>query len=355
MKRIQALGPMMIDIVGTALSSDDIRRLQHSAVGGVILFRRNFVSYEQISDLIQQIKSLRSPELIVAVDHEGGRVQRFIEGFTRLPAMRNLGDVYEQQGFQAACSAAEQTGWVLAAELRAIGVDLSFTPVLDLDWGQCAVIGNRSFHADPAIVGALAVALQRGLARGGMAACGKHFPGHGAVEGDSHHTLPCDERDWHVIERYDLHPFRVMMAHGLAAVMPAHVVYPQIDQHAAGFSAIWLKDILRHRLGFTGMIFSDDLTMEGAAGGGTIQGRTQAAFQAGCDVALVCNRADLVDTLLADFPDEHHPNLTQRWEMVRAQRVANIDKKAFQAAQATVAALCGKDDLGNRLKVGEAC
>lgn len=350
------LGALMLDIEGDCLTVDDRRRLLHPAVGGVILFRRNFVSVAQITKLIDAIKALREPELIVAVDHEGGRVQRFIEGFTRLPAMRNLGDVYERQGVQAACNAAEQTGWVLAAQLRGVGVDLSFTPVLDLDWGACAVIGNRSFHGNPTVVSILAAALQRGLARGGMAACGKHFPGHGAVGGDSHHTLPHDERDFATIQAQDLYPFKTMIQAGLASLMPAHVLYPKVDSQPAGFSTIWLKDILRQQMGFDGMVFSDDLTMEGAAGGGTIQERTQAALMSGCDVVLVCNRPDLLDTLLADFPTVDNPNLAQRWQKIRGRKIEDLsDNMDFQAACTTVATLCREDDLGSRLKVGEAC
>ena len=219
-------GPVMADIAACTLSEDDIHRLLDPAVGGVILFRRNFQNVEQLKQLCRDIKALRTPELIIAVDHEGGRVQRFIDGFTRLPAMNVLGEMWDKDGAETAKRAAEQIGWVLAAELAACGVDLSFTPVLDLDWGQCAVIGNRSFHRHPDIVTELALALQRGLNRGGMKSCGKHFPGHGFVEGDSHHVLPEDRRSLDELQRNDIAPFAALAQQGMAAVMPAHVVYP---------------------------------------------------------------------------------------------------------------------------------
>ena len=298
----------MADVNAFRLTDEEKQRLLDPAVGGVILFRRNFQNVEQlkqlchdIKELVREIKAVRTPELIVAVDHEGGRVQRFIDGFTRLPAMNVLGRIWDEQGPDAAKAQAEQVGWVLAAELSACGIDLSFTPVLDLDWGQCAVIGNRSFHHDAETVAELALALQKGLNRGGMKSCGKHFPGHGFVEGDSHHVLPQDGRSMAELEAADIVPFRRMSAAGMAAVMPAHVVYPQVDGNPAGFSAKWLKDILRRDIGFKGVIFSDDLTMEGACGAGGIKERARISFDAGCDIVLVCNRPDLVDELRQDF------------------------------------------------------
>ena len=268
-------GPVMADVNAFRLTDEEKQRLLDPAVGGVILFRRNFENVAQLKELVREIKAVRTPELIVAVDHEGGRVQRFIDGFTRLPAMNVLGRIWDEQGPDAAKAQAEQVGWVLAAELSACGIDLSFTPVLDLDWGQCAVIGNRSFHHDAETVAELALALQKGLNRGGMKSCGKHFPGHGFVEGDSHHVLPQDGRSMAELEAADIVPFRRMSAAGMAAVMPAHVVYPQVDGNPAGFSAKWLKDILRRDIGFKGVIFSDDLTMEGACGAGGIKERAR--------------------------------------------------------------------------------
>lgn len=354
-----ARGAIMADVAAYTLSDDDIARLQDPAVGGVILFRRNFQNVAQLKQLCQNIKALRSPELIIAVDHEGGRVQRFIDGFTRLPAMRVLGDIWQQQGESAAQSAAEQVGWVLATELVACGVDLSFTPVLDLDWGQCDVIGNRSFHRQPEIVTALALALQRGLQRGGMVACGKHFPGHGFVSGDSHLVSPEDYRELAQLQADDLIPFAQLAKQGMAAVMPAHVVYPNIDKQPAGFSPFWLKTILRKQLGFDGVIFSDDLTMEGAGIVGGIRERARLAFEAGCDIVLVCNRPDLVDELRSDFRQPENEKLPIRWQNMASQLSPQqaehiMQTAAFQAAQQFTQQLATPRDTANGVKVGEA-
>lgn len=336
-------GPVMVDVAGCSLSDDDRRRLSHPMVGAVILFRRNFESVGQLRSLTEEIRSLRSPHLLIAVDHEGGRVQRFLTGFTRLPPMQVLGALWEKSP-EAALDLAHDVGEVLATELRASGVDLSFTPVLDIDHGRCAVIGNRSFHADPNIVATLAEALTRGLVAGGMIACGKHFPGHGAVEGDSHHVIPVDHRSYASIEEADLIPFARLAAAGMHAVMPAHVVYDAVDPLPAGFSPFWLQTVLRERLGFDGTIFSDDLCMEGAAGAGGIAARAQAAFAAGCDMALVCNRPDLADELLAQLDMPVTPELTGRLAAMAGHgEVADwqqkLDGDAFQAKAAKVAAL----------------
>nr|WP_037588114.1 beta-N-acetylhexosaminidase [Stenoxybacter acetivorans] len=352
-------GPVMADVAAFQLTEEERQRLSHPAIGGVILFRRNYASREQITALIAEIKSLRTPALIVAVDHEGGRVQRFIEGFTRLPAMRVLGELWDKQGEEVAVNAAENVGWVLAAELRACGVDLSFTPVLDLDWGCCAVIGNRSFHADPAVVSALALALQRGLNKGGMRTCGKHFPGHGYVAGDSHFTLPEDNRGWAELWENDIRPFQVLSDHGMAAVMPAHVVYSNIDDQAAGFSRFWLQDVLRKRMGFDGVIFSDDLTMEGASGAGDVRERARLSFEAGCDVVLVCNKPDWTDALIKDFAYPHNDKLAMRWQRMEgegqaADFVQMMALPDFQAAQQQTALLASPNDLAGGVKVGEA-
>lgn len=353
-------GPVMADVAGFRLSDDEKQRLCHPLVGGVILFRRNFDSVEQLKALTAEIRALRQPELLIAVDHEGGRVQRFLAGFTRLPPMRVLGELWDAQGQAVAEAAAEETGYVLAAELRACGVDLSFTPVLDLDWQHCAVIGNRSFHGDPAVVIALASALQRGLNRGGMGSCGKHFPGHGFVDGDTHVAMPQDPRSLDDIRAADLKPFAALAASGMKAVMPAHVIYPQVDGTSAGFSRIWLQDILRGELGFDGTIFSDDLTMEGAAGAGDIVARAGHAFAAGCDMALVCNRPDLVDDLLARLAAPAQPQLAQRLQAMAGQgtaaewavRVAGSD---FAAIAARVGALAvPPQQLAAAPQVGEA-
>lgn len=293
----RSLGLVMLDIEGTRLGSDDRRRLLHPHTGGVILFSRNYESPRQIAELSAQIRALRDPHLLIAVDHEGGRVQRFREGFTRLPPMRALGRIYDLQP-QRARRLAHEAGYVLAAELRACGVDLSFTPVLDLDYGSSAVIGDRAFHTSAGAVAELAVALVEGLRQGGMAACGKHFPGHGYVAADSHTDLPMDERSLAEIEQADLMPFGQLIRHGLPAIMPAHVVYPRVDSRPAGFSQVWLSQILRGQLGFQGVIFSDDLSMEAARATGTVVDRAEAAFAAGCDMVLVCNDPAAADQLL---------------------------------------------------------
>ena len=293
-----SLGPVMLDVVGKELTADDIRRLQHPLVGGMILFARNFENCAQLRALTATIHALRSPPLLIAVDHEGGRVQRFRDGFTKIPPMREFGKIWDSNRKQAK-ELATEAGWILAAELRAHGIDFSFTPVLDMDYGDSLVIGDRAFHKNTQAINELAFSLMQGLKKGGMQAVGKHFPGHGFVVADSHVSIPIDEREFDEIAQNDMQPFRQMIDEGLAAIMPAHVIYPKVDDKPAGFSPKWLQKVLRERLGFNGVIFSDDLSMEGASVGGDVTTRSLAALNAGCDMVLLCNRPDLADELLS--------------------------------------------------------
>jgi beta-N-acetylhexosaminidase len=282
------LGPVMMGLEGVELTAEERDLLGHPLVGGIILFARNYQSPAQVAALTTAIHALRQPRLLVAVDHEGGRVQRFRDGFTRLPAVRQLGGIYDQDRVRAK-QLARGTGWLMAAELRAVGVDLSFAPVLDLDHGVSGIIGDRAFHHDPEVVADLAHAYASGMQKAGMEAVGKHFPGHGGIAADSHLELPVDPRSWDQLAEADLLAFERMIHYGLAALMPAHVLYPQVDDRPAGFSTRWLKDILRRRLEFQGVIFSDDLDMAGAQEAGTPPERAGAALAAGCDMVLACN------------------------------------------------------------------
>ena len=311
--------PVVLDVAGLALTDADRRRLAHPLTGGVILFARNWQDRAQLTELNAEMKSIR-PDLLVCVDHEGGRVQRFrTDGFTHLPPMRALGELWGRDGkggpgsgAMAAIDAATAAGHVLGAELRACGVDLSFTPVLDLDHGGSGVIGDRAFARDPRVVSLLAKSLMHGLLLAGMHNCGKHFPGHGFVKADSHHEVPIDRRSLKTILQDDARPYE-WLGTCLAAVMPAHVVYPKVDSHPAGFSPRWLKEILRQQLGFGGAIFSDDLSMAGARriGGADVSYAEAAAvaLAAGCDMVLLCNQSvdggDAVDRLLDEMGALH--------------------------------------------------
>lgn len=293
--------PVVLDVAGTGLNADDRRRLKHPLTGGVILFARNWQDRAQLVALTSEIKAIR-PDLLLCVDHEGGRVQRFrTDGFTHLPPMRVLGEMWMNDGRRgtgagalAATEAATAAGYVLGAELRACGLDLSFTPVLDLDFGRSEVIGDRAFHRDPRVATLLAKSLMHGLLLAGMHNCGKHFPGHGHVAADSHHAIPVDTRSLKAILADDARPYE-WLGGSLASVMPAHVVYPKVDARPAGFSERWLKDILRLQLGFNGAIFSDDLSMAGARRVGNVDvSYTEAgalALAAGCDMVLLCNQS----------------------------------------------------------------
>ena len=305
-------GPVMLDVEGLELTAADRERLAHPLVGGVILFTRNYAEPPQLAALVASIRASRAGPLVVGVDHEGGRVQRFRAGFTAIPPMRLLGESWDRDVGQAAREA-EALGRTIAAELRPLGVDFSFTPVLDLDFGASGVIGDRAFHRNPNAVAHLATALRRGLNAGGMAAVGKHFPGHGFVAADSHIDVPVDERPMAAIAADDLVPFGALVRGGLEAVMPAHVVYPAVDDRPAGFSRVWLQEVLRGRLGFDGMIFSDDLGMAGAHSAGDIVARAEAAIDAGCDVVITCNDFAAADDLLSRWKPPSQPDLARRW------------------------------------------
>lgn len=328
----------MIDPAGTALTEDDARRLRHPAVGGVILFAHNFESPAQLRALTQDIRALREPPLLIGVDHEGGRVQRFKEGFTALPPMRALGQLWDRDR-DAGRKAAQAAGYIIGAELAAHGLDFSFTPVLDLDYGASSVIGDRALHYDPLAVGALAAALIGGLAAGGMGAVGKHFPGHGYAAADSHVAVPTDDRSLAEILRKDLVPYAPAIQAGLAGVMPAHVIYPRIDAEPAGYSRVWLQDILRGKLGFGGVVFSDDLSMEGASTAGGVAERARAALHAGCDMVLLCKDPEGQERLLRSL-GESAPVSPERAERMRHRGGRDLRRSvAFREAQGALGKL----------------
>jgi beta-N-acetylhexosaminidase len=309
-----SLGPVMLDVSGLSLTDVDRKRLAHDQVGGVILFSRNYESPDQLKALVNEIHAVRTPHLVVAVDQEGGRVQRFRDQFQSLPAIARLGDLYDQD--QATAVEYSQTfGWIMASELLYYGIDLSFSPVLDLGNPISSVIGDRAFHHHFEQVSRLANAWIRGMSEAGMEAVGKHFPGHGSVEGDSHHVMPFDRRDFAAIEQSDLIPFRRVINTHLAGIMMAHVVYEQVDSLAAGFSKTWIYSVLRQQLGFEGVIFSDDLSMSGAESVGGYAERARLSLAAGCDILLVCNNPVGADEVLDSL--QGYKNPTSQLRMVR--------------------------------------
>ena len=318
------LGPLMIDIEGLELTAEDRDLLGHPAIGGVILFTRNYESPQQLAALVDEIHGLRDPHLLVAVDQEGGRVQRFRDGFTHLPPLSCLGRIYDRDAPRAK-HLAKVTGWLMASELRAVGIDISFAPVLDLDFGISTIIGNRALHKRPEIVADLAYAYQTGMHDAGMAATGKHFPGHGFVAADSHLALPSDDRSFEDIEQWDMVPFRRMIHYGLAAIMMAHVVYPRVDSQPAGFSKVWINDVLRGRLNFQGLIFSDDLSMEGAACAGNHSARAHASLQAGCDMVLVCNQREQAQQVAQALVDYRDPVAHTRMARMHGRSRVSLD------------------------------
>ncbi len=310
-------GAVMLDIAGTTLADSEREMINHPNTGSVILFSRNYENPEQVTHLIHQIRAARNSDILIAVDQEGGRVQRFQNDFVRLPPAA----LYENES-----EIVEIAGWLMAAELLAVGVDFSFAPVLDVDCGISTIIGNRAFSQKAEKVTELASEFRRGMNRAGMAATGKHFPGHGAVALDSHLTLPIDERDLNSIRQMDLQPFRQLILDGLEGVMPAHVLYSQIDSQPAGFSNFWIQTILREELGFDGVVFSDDLSMEGAACVGNFSERAAIALKAGCDMVLVCNNTAAAIEVLDFLPIENNLNRERRLQKMQGKFTMNREQ-----------------------------
>jgi beta-N-acetylhexosaminidase len=333
------LGPLMVDVAGLELTPEDREVLRHPLVGSVILFTRNYASPEQLRRLVADIHAARSPSLIVGVDQEGGRVQRFRPEFSLLPPPRRIGHAYDldpRQGLQLARS----MGWLMAAELRAHGVDLSFAPCVDLDYGVSEVIGDRAFHSRPEAVAELSLAYMAGMKDAGMAATAKHFPGHGAVIADSHKSLPVDRRGWSELGN-DLLPYRRLIANGLPGVMVAHVLFPSVAPEPASLSRRWVQNALREELRFEGAIFTDDLSMGGAAEYGDIVARASAALDAGCDVLPVCNDRDSVAKLLDGLKWETQPSSHLRLVRMRGKAAPERDElvagDAWRASQEMLA------------------
>ncbi len=321
-----SLGPLLIDIAGTELCSADRELLAHPRVGGVILFKRNYVEPGQLRALVADVQGLRSPPLLVAVDHEGGRVQRFRAGFSELPPLRRIGQMYDVDA-QQGLAMARALGWLMAAELLGSGIDISFAPCVDLDYGLSEVIGDRSFHARGAVLALLAIAYMHGMREAGMAATAKHFPGHGAVVADSHLALPVDRRQITDMDQ-DLLPYRRLIDNGLAAVMVAHVQFPSVDPLPASFSRRWIEAVLRGELRFGGLVIADDLTMAGAAAAGGLLERSQRALAAGCDALLVCNDRPGVESLVGDLKVDADPASQLRLVRMRGHKHVGFENLA---------------------------
>ncbi len=332
-----SLGPVMLGVEGLELSPADRERLLHPATGGVILFTRNYRDPEQLRALVEAIRGLRSPELLIAVDHEGGRVQRFRAGFTELPPMHSIGEVFAYDPARGQ-ELARDAGLLLAQELRAVGLDFSFTPVLDRDIGVSAIIGDRAFHDRPDVIALLAGCLLDGLDEAGMRGVGKHYPGHGAVAADSHDAVPVDPRALAEIEAEDIAAFLPLLPR-LGGIMPAHVIYPEVDSNPAGFSGVWLHDLLRVRWGYEGAIFSDDLGMAGAFVAGSPADRAHAAIYAGCDMVLICNDFAAMDEIVQTLEGRSLPgDSARRIEHMRAHPTS-VDAEHLEAARARLLAL----------------
>lgn len=333
-----SLGPLMVDVAGVELTSEDLDILLDSRIGSVILFSRNYRNPQQIMELCRAIRELRNPPLLIAVDHEGGRVQRFREGFTRLPPARLLGHRFDLDR-RDALAKSHAIGWLMAAELRAVGVDFSFAPCVDLDYGLSEIIGDRSFHRDPQAVAALAGAYASGMREAGMAAVAKHFPGHGAVRADSHVALPVDRRPLADMEE-DLAPYRLLIENQLPAIMAAHVEYSAVDALPASLSHRWITELLRGRLGFHGCVFADDLSMAGAAAFGDVAERARLALAAGCDVLPICNDRQAVRTVLDKLDLEAvSPVVQARLVRMRARSEVPPELRSTQQWHAAAAAV----------------
>ncbi|MCW8933534.1 MAG: beta-N-acetylhexosaminidase [Gammaproteobacteria bacterium] len=325
-----SLGPVMLDLVGTSITPQEREMLLHPQTGGVILFTRNYESPEQITGLIKEIHDLRTPHLLIAVDHEGGRVQRFRDGFTHIPPAAVFGKAYASDKKRAK-QLTHDCGWLMAAECRAVGIDMSFAPVLDIGIGLSGVIGDRAYHSNPEIISELAHEYMSGMNQAGMQATGKHFPGHGSVKEDSHIAQPTDHRSLNDIMMQDVIPFERMIHFGLAAVMPAHVVYPAVDNKPAGYSSIWLQQILRQRLNFQGVIFSDDLSMQAAGIVGDFAQRADTALKAGCDMVLVCNHSDAAQEVLESL--EAYSSPASQMRLIRMHGRGHIDRNELMASE----------------------
>ncbi len=322
------LGPLMVDVASQQLGAEDREVLAHPLVGSVLLFTRNYADPKQLQQLTSQIRALRSPPLLIAVDQEGGRVQRFRDGFTLLPAVRRIGHLYDQD-HEAGLELARRHGWLMAAELLASGVDFSFAPCVDLDYGLSEIIGDRAFHQRAAVVAQLAIAYMHGMRAAGMAATAKHFPGHGAVVADSHLALPVDRRELADLSE-ELTPYRRLIDNGLPAVMVAHIQFPQVDPQPASFSRRWVSGVLRGELGFQGAVFADDLSMAGAASVGDITRRAEHALEAGCDVLPVCNDRPAVRLLLGKL--RRQPDAATGMRLVRMRGRHGLDRARLMAS-----------------------
>lgn len=321
MTTYSAIGPIMIDVEGPTLTAQEREKINHPNTGAVILFSRNYENLQQLGELVKNIRESRKGDILIAVDQEGGRVQRFKQGFTLLPPAC----CYKERP-----ELAEAAGWLMASEILSAGIDFSFAPVLDVDCGISEVIGDRSFSTDPNLAAQLASDFRKGMRLAGMAATGKHFPGHGAVAADSHLALPVDERDLQEIRTKDLIPFKLLIEQGLEAIMPAHIIYPSVDDKPAGFSEKWLQDILRGELHFNGAIFSDDLSMEGAAFAGDFSERAELAQQAGCDMILVCNNPAAAEQVIESIPVKSNPLREQRLNAMRGK--SKLTREQLQAS-----------------------